>query len=219
MIEALIFDCDGVLMDSMHLHAKAWKTAFAEAGIEINEKDIYWMEGANDSGVIEMVLKSANQAYQKDIFESVPARKHELFSVDEVTLFDGIDACLKELRDNLHLAVVSGSDRNALEKMTGKFLPDIFDVVISGNDVSRGKPHPEPYTKAVEDLGICRENCIVVENAPLGVQAAKAAGLFCIGLPTYVDDAELKHADIVLKDHTELIEYLKQIHDKETVLC
>jgi len=219
MIEALIFDCDGVLVDSMHLHTKAWKMAFEEAGIGLNEKEIYWMEGANDNGIIEMVLKNAEIASSSDIFRSVPGRKHELFNVDEVRSFDGINEYLKELKDKLKLAVVSGSDRDALEKMTGKFFPDIFDVMVSGNDVSRGKPQPDPYNKAVDELGVCRENCIVVENAPLGVEAAKAAGLFCIGLPTYVDKNDLKHADVVLRDHAELIEYLRKIQTTETIIC
>lgn len=213
MIEALIFDVDGVLVDSMHLHAWAWKKAFEEAGIEFDENEIYGMEGANDKGIVEMVMKKLDTAVNEDILTSVPLRKHELFNIDDVRMFDGIGNCLANLKNDYHLAVVSGSDRNAVVKMMGRFFPDIFDVMVSGSDVIRGKPNPDPYIKAVEQLGVSRENCIVVENAPLGVKAAKSAGLFCIGLPTYVDSTELKYADLVLKDHAELIAYLREIQD------
>ncbi|MBN2110810.1 MAG: HAD family phosphatase [Methanosarcinaceae archaeon] len=211
MIEALIFDFDGVLVDSMHLHARAWKMAFAEAGMEFDERKIYGMEGANDNGIIEMVTKDADTEMYSDIFASVPARKHELFNVDDVRIFDGMDIFLRDHRDDVLLAVVSGSDRTAVEKMMQRFFPDTFNVIVSGCDVIRGKPHPDPYNRAIEELGVCKENCVVVENASLGVEAAKKAGLFCIGLPTYVDSAQLDHADLVLKDHSELVTYLKEV--------
>lgn len=211
MIEALIFDVDGVLVDSMHLHANAWKKAFGEAGIDFDEKEIYGMEGANDKGIVEVVTKNLGIGTDIDIFTSVPARKHELFNIEDVRIFGGIDNLLQNLKNDFHLAVVSGSDRNAVEKMMERFFPGIFDVMISGNDVLRGKPDPEPYNKAVEELGVCKENCIVVENAPLGVEAAKNAGLFCIGLPTYVDSTQLEHADLILKDHAELVAYLDEM--------
>ncbi|WP_406656642.1 HAD family phosphatase [Methanolobus sp. ZRKC2] len=210
MIEALIFDVDGVLVDSMHLHAHAWKTAFAEAGIDFDEREIYGMEGANDKGIVEMVTKSLDKEIDDGIFNSVPARKHELFNVDDVKVFDGMDTCLQNLKNDLLLAVVSGSDRSAVEKMMGRFFPDTFNVMVSGSDGIQGKPNPDPYNKAVEELGVRKENCIVVENAPLGVEAAKSAGLFCIGLPTYVDSTQLEHANLVLKNHEELIAYLKE---------
>ncbi|MDW7731199.1 MAG: HAD family phosphatase [Methanolobus sp.] len=213
MIEALIFDVDGVLVDSMHLHARAWKKAFGEAGIEFDEKDIYGMEGANDKGIVEMIMKNLDTVVNEDIFTSVPLRKHELFNIDDVRMFDGIGNCLAGLKNDYLLAVVSGSDRNAVENMMGRFFPDIFDVMVSGSDVICGKPDPYPYNKAVEQLGVSKENCIVVENAPLGVEAAKSAGLFCIGLPTYVDSTQLECADLVLKDHAELIAYLREIEN------
>jgi HAD superfamily hydrolase (TIGR01509 family) len=212
MKRALIFDLDGVLVDSMYFHATAWKTSFKEAGIEVDIRDIFEMEGANDRGIVERVLRKEKHVYSDDIFISVPARKHELFNVDNVKPFNGMEKFLREMHEQFHLALVSGSDRDAVEKMTDRFYSGVFDVIISGNDVIRGKPFPDPYLKAVEMLCIKKEECIVIENAPLGVEAAKNAGLFCVGLPTYVDAAHLEYADRILKDHAELQGYLRELY-------
>ncbi len=211
MEKALIFDMDGVLVDSMHFHAAAWRTAFGEAGIEVDIRDIFEMEGANDRGIVERVLQKEKHVFDEDIFVSVPARKHELFNVDNVEPFIGMKKCLLEMHELFHLALVSGSDRHAVEKITGRFFNGVFDVIVSGSDIVLGKPHPDPYLKAVRMLDIPKDKCIVIENAPLGVEAAKNAGLFCLGLPTYVDAAHLRYADRIMKDHAALLVYLREL--------
>lgn len=125
MIEALIFDMDGVLIDSMHLHSKAWKTAFMEVGISIDERDIFSLEGENDPGIIKRILTSSgNDADRFDeLMESVPSRKHELFDRDAATMFNGLDECLKTLKRRFRLAVVSGSDRTVVEMMIERYFP------------------------------------------------------------------------------------------------
>lgn len=211
MIEALIFDMDGILIDSMHLHASAWKTAFQEAGIEIDEREIFYLEGENDTGIVKNVMNSKNIAPKRldELLESVAPRKHELFDRNAALIFIGMDECLKKLKNRFKLGVVSGSDRNVVKMIMEKYFPGIFDAIISGDDTENGKPAPDPYNKAVEILGIEKENCIVIENAILGVRSAKNAGIFSIGIPTYIDRKELEHADIVLRDHKELFRFLE----------
>ncbi|SDG35118.1 haloacid dehalogenase superfamily, subfamily IA, variant 3 with third motif having DD or ED [Methanolobus vulcani] len=211
MIEALIFDMDGVLIDSMHLHAMAWKTAFMEEGISIDERDIFALEGENDTGIVKrvLVINGNNSIDMETILTSVPAKKHQLFDRNSVTLFDGVDDILRQIKGKFKLAVVSGSDRKIVEMMMEKYFPGIFDVVVSGDDTEYGKPAPDPYNKAVEMLGISKDNCIVVENATLGVESANNAGIFTVGLPTYLTRKELEHADIVLHDHEELFRLIE----------
>ncbi len=211
MKKGIIFDMDGVLVDSMHLHAWAWRNAFGEVGIDIVLSDILELEGSNDRGVIERVLQKKPGHDLEEIYPSVSAKKHALFNADLVQAFPGMEACVSELHKHFSTALVSGSNRSTVEAMVQRFYPDVFDVMISGNDVVMGKPSPEPYIKAVELLGLPKEECIVIENAPLGVESAKGAGIFCIGLPTYVDASLLKQADMILNDHTELIAYLKAL--------
>ncbi len=202
---------DGVLIDSMHLHAKAWKTAFMEAGICIDERDIFGLEGENDTGIVKRILNKNKTDYFEieELFASIPARKHELFDMESVTMFEGMDTCLRKLKNRFMLAVVSGSDKSIVEKIMQKYFPGIFDVIVSGDDTSRGKPAPDPYNKAVEMLDVDNRDCIVIENAVLGVMSATNAGIFTIGLPTYIDRKELGHSDIVLQDHGELFKFLE----------
>ena len=214
---------DGVLIDSMHLHAMAWKTAFMEAGISIDERDIFALEGENDSGIVKRVLEMSGNdptdmettlstlsaTVSSTMYATVPARKHQLFDRDSVTVFDGVDDILHQTKGKFRLAVVSGSDSRIVEIMMEKYFPEIFDVIVSGDDTENGKPAPDPYNKAVEMLGVDKNNCIVVENAILGVESAKNAGIFTIGLPTYLTRKELEHADIVLHDHAELFRFIE----------
>ncbi|MDI3485574.1 MAG: beta-phosphoglucomutase [Methanolobus sp.] len=216
-MEALVFDMDGVLLDSMHLHAMAWKNAFMEAGISIDERDIFALEGENDSGIVKRVLgMNVNESIDMEaILTTLPERKHQLFGRDNVTLFNGVDDMLRQIKGKFRLAVVSGSDRKIVEMMMAKYFPGIFDIIVSGDDTEKGKPAPDPYNKAVEMLKVSKENCIVVENAILGVESAKNAGIFTVGIPTYLTRKELEHADIVLHDHEELfrlIELLMRMH-------
>ena len=122
--------------------------------------------------------------------------------------FDGMVDCLSALKNNFRLAVVTGSERATVESFMDKFFPGIFDVVVSGEDVHYGKPYPEPYLKAVDMLGIAKDECIVIENAPMGVESAKRAGLYCVGVPTYVPSGVLSEADLVLENHAILQKYL-----------
>ncbi len=107
--------------------------------------------------------------------------------------------------------VVSGSDRAVVMELLLRFFPNTFDAVVTGNDVKEGKPSPEPYLKAIGMLKLEKDECIVIENAPLGVESATRAGLFCIGIPTYVEAQRLKEADVVIGNHEMLKEYIARL--------
>ena len=208
MKQALIFDMDGVLVDSMHLHAAAWKMAFLEEGIAISQDSIYRLEGANDRGIIDSILHHQGISGSFDSFSSIAARKQTFFDIRNVKPFPGITRCLELLSKDYLLAVVSGSDRNVVDGILDRHFSVNFNAVVSGDDVVKGKPDPDPYLKALEYLGADPENCIVFENAPYGVEAAKKAGIYCVGIPTYVDPQLLKMADKVLRNHLNLMKYL-----------
>ncbi len=213
MIKALIFDMDGILIDSMNEHAKAWKLAFKKAGIDIDDSKIFELEGENDTGIVKMTLKliQPEPCNTEEIFSRVPPEKHRLFDRNKVHPFEGMIECLMGLKEHFQLAVVSGSDKNIVDMMIGKYFPDIFDVIVSGDDTLRGKPAPDPYNKALEMLGIATEKAIVVENAKLGVEAAANAGIFTVAIPTYIDRKNLFRADIVLEDHEQLFTFLEKL--------
>ncbi len=209
MPRAVIFDMDGVLVDSMPYHADAWIIVFAEIGIYIKRQDVYEVEGSNHEGIIRLVFEKAGRIPEPEDFLRLARKKREVFArINKVGVFDGINDCLDLLKKRCLLGVVSGSDKGAVMEFIERFFPDTFDAVVTGNDVKKGKPSPEPYLKVVEMLKVRKDECIVIENAPLGVESAKRAGLFCVAIPTYVEAHRLKGADVVLPNHAMLKEYI-----------
>lgn len=209
MIRAFIFDMDGVLVDSMPDHADAWITVFAEQGIHIKRQDIYDIEGSNHAGVITLMFRKAGRTPPSD-FTALASRKREVFEKNNnARAFDGLRETLLELKGRYRLGVVSGSDREIVTALIDRFYPGIFNAVVSGNDVDNGKPSPEPYLIALGILGVRNDECIVIENAPMGVESAKKAGLYCVAIPTHVKSHRLAGADIILENHERLVEYLK----------
>ncbi len=212
MPKAVIFDMDGVLVDSMPYHADAWIAVFGELGIHINREDIYDIEGSNHEGVIRLVFEKAGRMPKAVDFDELARKKREILQkMNKVGVFEGIPETLGFLKNKCLLGVVSGSDKAVVMELLGRFFPNTFDAVVTGNDVREGKPSPEPYLKAIGMLGVGKDECIVIENAPLGVESAKRAGLFCIAIPTYVEARRLKDADVVLANHGMLKEYIARV--------
>lgn len=212
MLKAVIFDMDGVLVDSMPSHADAWRIVFADMGIHIKRQDIYDLEGSNHEGIVRLVFEKAGKTPKPEDFYRLVQKKQEVFArIKKIKVFDGIYECLDLLKNRCLLGVVSGSDREVVVELLLRFFPDIFDAVVTGNDVKEGKPSSEPYLKAVGMLKLEKDECIVIENAPLGVESAKRAGLFCIAIPTYVEAQRLNGADVVLENHGLLKEYIARL--------
>lgn len=202
---------DGVLVDSMRFQADAWAKAFQDAGINIVREDIYELEGSNDKRLIKSIFKEARKEPEPEHFERLPEKKRDLLEFDRIKPFEGIPECLDELKRNFRLAMVSGSNRNTVGKIVDKFFSGYFDVVINGSDLERGKPDPDPYLKALEMLGLTKNECMVIENAPLGITAAKRAGLYCVAVASMLEPEKVQHADLVLEDHASLFDYLKSL--------
>lgn len=199
-------------MDSMPFHAMAWVKAFEEIGIHMVPEQIYGIEGANHIGVIERIFAAEGKTPDREQFGPIADRKREIFfEIEKSTAFEGMPECLEALKTKYRLAVVSGSTRPIVEELVSRFYPGTFDIIVSGSDVDAGKPAPDPYLKAVEMLGLPPGRCMVVENAPFGVEAARNAGLFCIAVPTYVEPDTLSKADIIAADHRELIACLRSL--------
>ena len=212
MLKAVIFDMDGVLVDSMPYHADAWVTVFANVGIKIQRDDIYKIEGSNHIGIIRLIFEKAGRIPRPEDFYKLAEEKKEIFSkINKVIVFEGIYELIDILKNKYALAVVSGSDKAVVKELIGRFFQNTFSVLVTGNDVTEGKPSPDPYLKAVEMLKVQKNECIVIENAPLGVESAKKAGLYCIAIPTYIEPELLKNADIILPNHAMLKEYIKYL--------
>ncbi|TQD26131.1 HAD family phosphatase [Methanolobus vulcani] len=212
MLKAVIFDMDGVLVDSMSDHAEAVQHIFDEIGVEMDKQDIYEREGERTVDIMRFLLqKGSGDASQFDVLNIVERYIAEFNRIAEFKVFEGMLECLTGLKDKFNLAVVSGSDRPIVYDIIESEYPGIFRELVTADDVQRGKPEPDPYLKAIEMLGISSHEAIVIENAPMGVESAKKAGLCCVAVPTYLDAEKFHQADMVIENHTRLVEFLNEL--------
>ena len=178
---------DGVLYDSMPNHEYTWIHSLKEYGIDFPAEEAYMNEGRTGFSTIRIAFeKYLNRLPSREEEEAVYALKTKLMSErPQAPILPRMQQLLDELRQSgIDVYVVTGSRQPALvEKLNGHFNIDA-EHLVSGADVKQGKPHPEPYLIAWERCGFKKEECIVAENAPMGVESAKAAGIYTIAVNT-----------------------------------
>ena len=216
--KAVFFDQDGVLFDSMPFHAKAWEKAMAENGLPFTAEQTYRNEGRTGASVVTEAYRLVHGIdAPQEVIEAVYAAKSAYFNRLTGGKLPNLIPGIREVLDYLHKKgvqcwVVTGSGQRSLLDNLQTTFPSIFTGIITAFDVQRGKPDPEPYLKAWERSGFDKSECYVVENAPLGVRAGKAAGLFTIAVNTGIlpDSAlEAEKADKVFPNMNALLEWLK----------
>ena len=216
-IKAVFFDQDGVLYNSMPYHAESWAWAMTKHGLPYTAEETYRNEGRTSTGVIqEYHQRIYGTDATPELIETIYADKTAYFN-RMTGGFPGTIPGVKEVLHYLHEQgvecwVVTGSGQKNLINALNETFDNVFTGIISSFDVKYGKPNPEPYLKAWERSGFKKEECMVVENAPLGVRAAKAAGLFTIAVNTGPLDDELlwaEKADVVLPNMEALLQMLK----------
>lgn len=188
-LKAVLFDMDGVLFDSMKNHTLAWYKTMAGMGIACERDEFYLYEGATGEWTINRIFRRAygREATAEEI-EGIYAEKSRWFNeLPLVEVMPGAKEVLEQVRElDLIPVVVTGSgQRSLLERLEREF-PGVFaaERMVTAFDVRQGKPHPEPYLKGLEKVGVTAAEALVVENAPLGVQAAVAAGIFTVAVNT-----------------------------------
>ena len=220
-LKAVFFDQDGVLYNSMPYHAEAWAWAMTKHGLPYTAEECYRNEGRTSVGVIQehysrMYGKDAPQQLIEDIYKDKTAYFNQMTGGFPGTI-PGVSDVLRFLHEHgVQCWVVTGSGQHNLIDALNDIFDHVFTGIISSFDVQHGKPDPEPYLKAWERSGFRKEECMVVENAPLGVRAAKAAGLFACAVNTGpLPDSDLtdEGADRVFPDMAALLDWLKNSPD------
>ena len=216
--KAVFFYQDGVLFDSMPFHAKAGEKAMAENGLPFTAEQTYRNEGRTGASVVTEAYRLVHGIdAPQEVIEAVYAAKSAYFNKLSGGKLPNLIPGIREVLDYLHKKgvqcwVVTGSGQRSLLDNLQITFPGIFTGIITAFDVKNGKPDPEPYLKAWERSGFDKSECYVVENAPLGVRAGKAAGLFTIAVNTGIlpDSAlEAEKADKVFPNMNALLEWLK----------
>ena len=205
-VKAVIFDMDGVITNTMPDHYKAWKTVLKDEGLNVTHYDIYSREGQTGLSSLLGIYNTHGMKLKESAASIVINKKEKLFKEIVKTRFiRGSRSFLKSLhKQGFVLALVTGTSRHELHKILPKKIYDMFDAIVTGSDVKNGKPHPEPFLKALNKLKLDANQAVVVENAPLGIASAKEAGIFCIAIETSLPKEHLIEADNVFKTIKEL---------------
>ena len=211
MIRAILFDMDGVIVDSMKFHALSWKKVFFENGVHLEDSDIFVREGMSGPASIADIFKEKGISVPDDaVIDKMIHRKHTFFEDYSVSLYPLVTEILTYLKQRGKLTgLVTGSGRRAVNHAIPPEVMSLFDAIVSSDDVSRGKPDPEPYIQALHKLSILPDEAIVIENAPLGLASACAAGIHCIAVETTLPARFLDQAQKVFVNHRKLLDYLR----------
>lgn len=221
-LKAYFFDMDGVLFDSMPNHAIAWEEVMKQHQLPFTAYDCYLNEGRTGESVIREAMWTArNRDATPDEITTIYAEKSAYFTMLEqksggTPTISGVADVLQYIQSRGHqIWVVTGSGMRSLLDNLNAALPPVFqrDRMITAFDVVKGKPDPEPYLKAWERSGLAKEQCVVIENAPLGVRSAKAAGLTVYAVNTGIltrEDLLQAGADKVFDSMQELLEELNR---------
>lgn len=201
-IKAVIFDMDGVIIDSEPFHYKVNREIFKELNIQISDEEYSKFIGVSNKDMWSFLRKKYNL---KDSVEELSARQIDrninyLKENDEKPI-EGIKELIKGLNDRgLKIGLASSSPMAYIELVLNKFgIDKFFHKKISGENLSKGKPHPDIYLLIAKELGVVPGECLVIEDSTNGVESAKKAGMNCIGFDNpNSDKQDLSGADIVV---------------------
>ncbi len=173
---ALLFDCDGTLVDTLALYRRCWDVVFGKRGFIITDE---WFETWRGHSM-EAFLLAALPGLDEQGLIDVENEGLELFfeRSHELEAFDHVVDIARRFHGTMPIAVVSGGPRRAVERtLEGAGIADLFDLVVTNNDVSNGKPAPDVYLLAMERLGVSPEDCVAYEDSGSGIQSAMSAGI------------------------------------------
>ena len=212
-LKCVIFDMDGVIIDSEEIHKKAYYETFNSLGVNVSEELYKTMTG---SSTINAFQKLVNHFNLDDIPEELVLQKRKryvnFFENDPtLSLVNGVKELIQFLhKQNLTLVLASSSAMVNINRVFSRFdLNKYFTAKISGADLTASKPHPEIFEKATILGGVSKEHCIVVEDSDNGIEAANKAGIYVVGYKNpLVSDQTLKNADLIIKDYNKLKKYI-----------
>ncbi|MCX5781257.1 MAG: HAD family phosphatase [Elusimicrobia bacterium] len=197
---AFIFDLDGVIVDSMPYHFLSWHEALRPFGVRVNCIDVYQKEGAKWDKALEYFLQKANIKPTRKILNGIfKEHKKSFKKIFKRYIFDDALPIIEKIKKKGYkIGLVTGTNAKRVKRILPAKIYNMFDSIITGDSVKKGKPHPDPYLKAAKKLNVSPSDCVVIENAPFGIESAKKAGMFCIALTTSLPKEYLSGADKIV---------------------
>jgi len=216
-IRAALIDMDGVLYDSMKYHTLSWQRLMQEQGVGCTRDEFYLYEGMTGTATIKLLWQ---RAFGKDISDEEAIKLYRIkaryfLEMGEKEMMPGADRMIRALmKAGIKLVLVTGSAQSSLIGRLDEDYPGAFpaDRRVTALDVRHGKPNPEPYLRGLEKAGTAPEETIVIENAPLGVRAGRAAGLFTVAVttgPIPREEFEKEDASVIFDSMPAFADYLE----------
>jgi len=201
----VIFDMDGVLIDSYNAHFISWKRMLERHGLSITEEQFSSTFGQTNKDILSKLFPSL----KPEQYDILAREKEEIFREiikEDFPEMDGASELIEAIHHSGGLLGIGSSGPLENIKTVLKMLPvgRYFKAIVSGSDIKHGKPHPEVFLKTAERLGLSPSRCIVIEDAPSGIKAGKAAGCAVVGLVGTVPKEKLSEADLVVNSLREL---------------
>jgi len=186
-VTACIFDLDGVIVDTAKYHFLAWKRLAMELGVALTLEDNEKLKGVGRLESLNIILSMGQIELSNEEKEQLAQKKNSWFveyiqAMKEEEIFPGAKNLFQELRIQQIKVGLASSSKNAKTVLKLLNIENEFEVVVDGNMISQSKPDPEIFLKAAALLKVSPEECIVVEDAEAGVEAAKSAGMKCVGI-------------------------------------
>ena len=187
MIRAVIFDLDGVIVSTDELHYQAWKSIANNEGLRFDREFNERFRGVSRTDCLELLLNERGRVYSPDKKHEICEAKNNLYlqlikNLTPNDILPGGNAVLNLLRQNKVLMAIGSSSKNTAAILRQIGLDNFFDTVSDGNNITNSKPDPEVFIKAADMLGVACSECLVVEDADAGVEAALAAGMTALGI-------------------------------------
>ncbi len=204
---AVLWDMDGVIVDTAPYHFAAWQRVFKKRGVKFTLTEFKRSFGRRNETIIPDILDKRISATE---ITAIAREKEAIFrrlGRNKIQPFPGAVNLIKHLAERrVEIALVSSTPaRNIRVVLGGLGIADLFQIVISGEDVTKGKPDPEGFLLAAERLGIRSANCVVIEDSTAGVSAAKRAGMHCVAVTNTRPRSVLTRADLII-DSLETID-------------
>lgn len=198
--EGVLFDFDGVIADTMQANLRAWQLAFHDFGVHIRPDDYFSLEGMSPDDVASALAEK--HGLDRSIAEKTPALKEAYFlGAEACPLFPGVLDLLSCLRSQgKACALVTGASKERLDATLSPEVLAMLDFCVTAGATLKGKPAPDPFLSAAHQLGLTPSECVVVENAPLGILSAKRAGMKCIAVCSTLKPELLRDADFIVAD-------------------
>ena len=221
-IKAALIDMDGVLYDSMPNHARAWMRVMTEMHIPARPEEFFLYEGCTGAYIIDLMIRRTfgRPATEEEKVELYKLKAKYFVEQGGADVMPGAQQMIRSLQQRgLTTVLVTGSGQKSVLSRLDADYPGAFpeDRRVTAASVTHGKPHPEPYLRGLELAGVGKDEAIVIDNAPLGVESGHRAGIFTIGVVTGpIPSGELSKngADFVFNSMDECAKNISQLLDK-----